>query len=180
VNFDIAPDSNILTYFLQANSGFYEPEEDPQPDLAAERVAVYRLFLYGPKLVIVPSVLAEAQKIPATATRDEHVQWIYYHFREVLPEWLDQSDVTKRQVCYSALHPKAMDCKAVAEAESAGINRFITFDGRLRKRLAGKTEKILIQTPTECWAELAVPKGAQPNVLPAPEHPLANVSWWRW
>src|SRR5688572_11989970 len=47
----ISFDSNILSYFLQANSGLYDPTTDLDARLATERIAAYRLFLYGPKAV---------------------------------------------------------------------------------------------------------------------------------
>lgn len=151
----ISFDSNVLTYFLQANSGTYDPASDDNASLAVERVAAYRLFLYGPTLTIVPSVLQEAQAIPDPVTREEHVRWIYYQLNEVLPANLDENDVLVRQRRYQALHPTGrLDCRAVAEAESAGLERFITFDSRLRRRLAGKTKRIIVQCPTECWRDL--------------------------
>jgi len=49
----------------------------------------------------------------------------------------------------------------------------------LRKRLAGRTA-ILIQSPTECWADLAIPPGSSPHTVPAVGHPLELARWWRW
>jgi predicted nucleic acid-binding protein len=174
-------DSNVLTYFLEANSGAYDPTTDPDTALAAERLTAYRLFLYGPSLWIVPSILREAEAIRNAAKREEHLRWIYYSLREILPEWLNEDDVLERQNRYGQLHPSGnLDCRALAEAESAGLKRFITFDSKLIRRLAGHTDRIVIQSPTQCWTTLAIPQGASPRLLPHDIHPLAQAQWWRW
>jgi hypothetical protein len=177
----LAFDSNILTYFLDAASGTYDPASDADDKLRPQRIAAFRLFLYGPKLWIVPAVAEEVGLIGKSEVRDNHLSWIRNLFGEVLPEWLDERDVAPREARYAALHSSGkMDCKAVAEAESDGLHRFLTFDRKLLKNLAGKTERIIVQTPSECWDGLDIPKGTEPVWSPAPGNPLAAVDWWRW
>ncbi len=177
----VAFDSNILTYFLQAASGLYDPARDPDDNLRPERLAAYRLFLYGASLVVVPTVTSEAEKIPKEDARREHLNWIYYQLIAMLPEWLDEHEVTARQLRYEQLHPNGkMDCRAVAEAETDSVQRFLTFDRTLLLRLSGKTERITIQTPSQCWADLAIPHGTRSRWVPGDGNPLAAVDWWRW
>jgi hypothetical protein len=175
-----AIDSNILTYFLQAASGLYNFSNDWQRDLRAERLAAMRLFLYGAQLVIVPKVMKEAEDIGHSPKRKHHLEWIWVHFAQVLPTAVDEQEVSAREAGYLALHAKEKDCRAVAEAESAELERFLTFDKKLLKHLAGNTERILVQTPSQCWADLAIPTGTPPKWEPAPTNPLAEVDWWRW
>jgi hypothetical protein len=174
-------DSNILTYFLEAASGLYDPARDSDDNLRPERVSAYRLFLFGVKLVIVPTVTSEAAKIPKEEKRREHLSWIYNQM-EVLPQSSHENEVATRQARYEQLHPKGqMDCRAVAEAESdSDVQRFLTFDRDLLRCLAGKTERITIQTPSQCWAELAILPGTPSKWVPGDGNPLAAVDWWRW
>ena len=73
-----------------------------------------------------------------------------------------------------------MDCRAVAEAEGAGLERFLTYDKNLLKNLAGKTERIVVQTPSTCWDDLGLPPGTPPKWIPGKGNPLAAMDWWRW
>lgn len=68
----VAFDSNVLSYFLQANQAGYDPASDPDPVLAAERVAAFRLFLYMERAFVVPTVEREAKRIRDAIRRDEH------------------------------------------------------------------------------------------------------------
>jgi hypothetical protein len=92
-----AIDSNILTYFLEATTGFYDPARDSDDRLRPERIAAFRLFLYGPKLTIVPAVTAEIEKIPHEGVRDYHLRWIWYSLDEEMADSLDQEDVAARE-----------------------------------------------------------------------------------
>jgi hypothetical protein len=59
----IAFDSNVLSYFLQANQAGYDPASDPDPMLAVEPVVAFRLFLYMDRAFVVPTVKREAKRI---------------------------------------------------------------------------------------------------------------------
>jgi hypothetical protein len=177
---NLAIDSNILTYFLDALSGTYDPDLDPNPTIARERVAAFRLFLYGPKLYIVPAVKKEAERIRHVDKRETHLRWIYYSLGEVLESWYEEDDVKARQQKYLGFHKGEMDCRAVAEAEAGGMDAFLTYDHQLLKALAGRTEKISLKRPSEYWNDLAIPPGTPPTLSPHTTNPLAKASWWRW
>jgi hypothetical protein len=181
-NLKLALDSNILSYLLQATSGTYDPATDTDDNLRPERVASFRLFLYGPQFWVTAAVIQEVTKIQNVSVRELHQSWIWTLLGELREDNLNQGDVAQRQARYEALHPVGkMDCRAVAEAESdAGLDRFLTFDRTLLKNLAGKTERIVIQKPSDCWESLAIPKGTPPRWSPAPSNPLSAVDWWRW
>lgn len=80
---DVAFDSNVLTFFLDANRGQYEvTAQDP---LREERIAAFRLFLYC-RPFIVRTVTAEAERIKNDPKLKEHMEFIWYSFAECVPD----------------------------------------------------------------------------------------------
>lgn len=175
----IAFDSNVLTYFLEANSAGYDPSADPDQTLARERVSAYRLFLYADRAFVVPTVEREAKRIRDAFRRDEHLRFIWYHFMEILESSLDAAFVTKRMTELCAYHADGDDCRALAEAEAGRVDVLVTFDKTLKKRLQPRTNARL-KSPAECWVDLDVPRGTPPRFTPADGHPLQHATWWRW
>ena len=57
-------DSMIVDYLVQAMDIGYNPSADPDQDLATERVAAFRLFLWN-DMTVLPTVLSQL-----AATRD--------------------------------------------------------------------------------------------------------------
>ena len=39
--------------------------------------------MYSPKLTILPTVAAEAERISAEDKREEHLKWVWYHFQKL-------------------------------------------------------------------------------------------------
>jgi hypothetical protein len=174
----VAFDSNALTYFLDGNRGQYTPVPgDPFWD---QRVAAVRLFLYC-KAVIMPTVRAEAERISNPAKLDEHMRFINYSFGEFIPDERQKNSIERRAQELSPHHPKGLnDCRIVAEVEADGdVPVIATWDGGFKKDLAAHTT-IRIWTPVECWHSFSFPQGMPPIWTPAPGHPLANETWWRW
>lgn len=165
----IAFDSNVLTAFLSANaSGDVPPAEDA--------LASIRLFFYAPKLVILPTVTREAERIPREDDRREHLTWVWYHFHEALLE-RDADNIDARSRAFLADHPDIDDCRLVAEAEVAGVDVLASFDKRLARRLCSAT-KVRLLSPALALATLAIEPGADPVRRPGDGHPLEHLSWW--
>ena len=175
----IALDSNGLTYLLQANRGGYDPDMDPDAELANQRKALLLLWLYTDNPVIVPTVARENQRIRDAHKRHEHQTWTQFHFHEVLEKWLDADQIDARVAELEAFHKKPSDCRIVAECEgvkSVTVDALATFDGKLLKKLRERS-RVPIATPDECWRRAAVAPGTKPQVTLGPEHPLFGVPW---
>ena len=80
---DVAFDSNVLTFFLDANRGEYQ--FSPHDSVGEERKAAYRLFLFC-RPVIVPTVTAEAEQIKGDTKLRKHMEFIWYQFAECQPD----------------------------------------------------------------------------------------------
>jgi len=174
---DVAFDSNVLTFFLDANRGQYElVSGDP---LRPQRIAAYRLFLFC-RPFIVRTVASEAERITNDDKLREHMQFISYQFGECIPDEAQVRAIERRASELEPFHPgKLNDCRILAEVELCQLPLVVTFDTDFQKRLSTHT-KVRIQTPAECWQSFSIPPGARPQWVPARGHPLANETWWRW
>lgn len=166
----VAFDSNVLTAFLNANSKVVESVGD---DLAS-----FRLFLYAPELMILPTVAVEAERIPKDEKRGEHLKWVSYHFPEAqLGHQAKRIDDRTQKLL--AHHPERDidDCRIVAEAEMAHVDVLATIDRKI-KRLQPHTAVRLL-TPAGTLEHLGIVSGAHPQREPGSGHPLAEARWWR-
>ena len=166
----VAFDSNVLTAFLNANSTAVPSVGD---DLGA-----FRLFIYAPRLTILPTVTEEADRIPKDDKRQEHLKWIWYHFIEAQLRG-ETKRVANRTQELLAHHPEkdADDCRIVAEAEAAGVDVIATIDKKI-KRLQSHT-RVRLLTPTATLEHLGIVGAANSEREPANGHPLAEATWWR-
>ena len=174
----IAFDSNVLAYFLDGNRGSYAMSAtDP---LADQRIAAVRLFLYGTTF-IPPTVRTEAEAILNPQKYEEHIRFINYTFAEIVPDGPQVRWIENRTQELLPHHTTGLnDCRIVAEVEQDGaIPVLVTFDGGLKRDLEPHA-CIRIQTPVECCAGFDIPRGTRSKWVPAPGHPLANETWWRW
>lgn len=179
----VGVDSNVLTYLIQASTGRYDPSTDPEPGLAPERVAAFRVFLYAQCLYIVPTVSKEVEAIRSNpGVRDWHLRFRDVLLGEVLG--LDDSRVQERAEDLSKYHRDGRnflnDCRIVAEAELGALHVLLTFDRRLRKNLDQQTGALRLRQPSEYWTELDIPQGTPPKWAPPSSNPLSKASWWRW
>jgi len=166
----IAFDSNVLTAFLNANSKLGESVGD---DLAS-----FRLFLYAPELVILPTVTIEAERIPKDEKREEHLKWVWYHFREAqLDEVAERIHDRARELLAHHSERDIDDCRLLAEAEMAHVDVLSTIDKRI-KRLQRHTAVQLL-TPARTVEHLGIVPGAYPSREPGNRHPHAGATWWR-
>ena len=175
----VAFDSNVLSYFLQANQAGYDPASDPDPVLAAERVAAFRLFLYMERAFVVPTVEREAKCIRDAIRRDEHLRFIRFQFDQVLEQNLDANWIRRRTSELARHHADEDDCRAVAEAEGGTMEVFVTFDGVLKAHLQAHAT-VALRSPSEQWTALRIPRGTPPHWQPRRGHPLHGADWWRW
>ena len=177
----VAFDSNVLTFFLDANQAGYDPDADLDRVLAPQRRAALRLWMYCDNPIVVPTVWRECEVIPDELTQRGHFTWMAYHLEEVREEKLDSKKVDTRAKQLEDLHPGKNDCRIVAECEDAAarVDTLVTFDSRLIGNLEAATA-IKLATPDECWEEAGIPRGTRPQVRLEPVHPLFDATWLRW
>lgn len=171
---EVFVDSNCLSYVVDAMWAVSPPTDQ----LAGERVALLRIYLYAAAtLWTVPTVKQEFERIRDAERLANHRAATSVLFG-VRP--LQRPDaVASRAAGLLKLHQKPADCRIVAEVEDVGGRVLLTFDGDLVRRIKGHTP-LKLRTPSQFWGELAIPRGAKPRTVPAPENPLAGQTWWRW
>lgn len=168
-------DSQCLSYLIDAASGVTEPT-DP---LAEERKALLRAWFYGPgRFFVSETVLSECARIRGTERRQLHESFgaITYWGLPIR----DAGAVAKREAEFARLHPKASDCRILAEAEDLVLDTLLTYDEQLMKRLSSASSTVALATPSDFWLHLAIPRGAKPHSIPHATNPLSGQSWWRW
>ncbi len=173
----IGLDSQCLSYLIDAMQG----SSEPSGDLAAEKIALFRTYLYTEgTLFVTPRVIEECAKIRNEANKNLHETYLNDLF-DVLP-LNSPSNVGARTHTLSAFHsglPNLSDCRILAEAEDVGFSALLTYDADFLRHLHGKGKVDLVR-PSAFWAELKIPAGAKPNKIPHPKNPLSTEVWWRW
>ncbi len=173
----IAIDSNALTFFVDAIEADYDPARD-RADLAAEKVAVLRIYFYtGEPYYVVPMVEKEYKDIVKRIKRTNHEEVHAVLMLDFVHE-IEENDIKQRADFYFRFHPYAMDCRILAEAELGGIEILLTFDSKLINRLKQNTKRIKLMRPSEFWHSLNMPSGARPVVAPHRTNPLSRKTWW--
>src|ERR1035437_8556120 len=115
-------DSQCLSYLIDAANGVAEPT-DP---LADERKALLRSWFYGPgRFYISETVLAECARIRGEERRQLHESFgaITYWGMPVRNAGTGAS----REAEFFLLHPKADDCRILAEAEDLALDILLTY-----------------------------------------------------
>lgn len=170
---EVGLDSNCLSYVIDAIAG----QVQPNGDLEAECVALVRIYLYGidDTLWITPTVRTELEAIRDAQRRTLHASWASTIFGVFPLNDLDRVEVRAARL---AQFHDANDARIVAEAEDIGLRVLLTRDRDLVTNLGDHTA-VHLRMPSEYWAELSIPVGAEPRRVPAKENPLAAQSWWR-
>jgi len=173
----IAIDSNALTFFVDAIETDYDPARD-RADLAAEKVAVLRIYFYtGEPYYVVPTVEKEyrgiVERIKRTNHEDVHAVLMLDFVHEI-----NENDIKQRADFYYRFHPCAEDCRILAEAEFGGIDILLTFDSKLIHRLKQNTKSIELMRPSEFLNVLNISSGTRPVVAPHRTNPLSRKTWW--
>lgn len=173
----VAIDSNALTYLVEAIEPGYDPKRDV-PELAAERIAMIRTYLYaGVQFWVMPTVEAEYNRIrdPLRHLRHQRTAWILLHDA---PVEAPPNALATRAAQLASHHPGANDCSILAESEASGVPSLVTRDDALIENLQPHT-KLLLQYPSAFWQSLRISPGSRPLLEPHATNPLAGVSWWR-
>lgn len=171
----IGLDSQCLSYLIDAMQGVSEPTDD----LAEEKKALYRIYLYLPNtFYYTPTVLNECAAIKNKDRRKIHDSYLGASFEEIT---ITDSNAVKRLTNqYAKYHSGIKDCRVLAEAEIGRLDVLLTYDGPFLKHLGNRSNNVSLITPSKMWADLNLPVGAEAHKLPKPSNPLSRQSWWRW
>ncbi|WP_154222911.1 hypothetical protein [Marinicella rhabdoformis] len=174
----ITLDSQCFTYLALT---FFNQKE-PLGDLAQEKVALFRSFVYGEvELSIVPTVEEEWKQIKDIAKYKQHNDVNEILIPTLSPYYssLSSEKISLYTEKYLQYHPKKNDCKILSEAEVLNCDFFVSYDNDLINRLSKVSETSILK-PKELWKMLDVPRGAKPKVIPKGENPMVNEVWWKW
>ena len=165
----IGVDSNALTYLIDATEPGYDPASD-DPALAAERVAMFRIFLYGDRgFWVSPTVKQEYGQI--------RNQYRFVRHDSVTGSLLldqDLDEASEHQLRARALdlerhHTGARDCLILAEVELMGLDTLLSFDPQFVRRVNDHTG-VNVTRPSAFWHGLGIPPGANPVWSPVPSN----------
>ena len=178
LDYEVALDSNCVTYFLDAAEARFDPETD-RTDLSDQRRCVVLLYFYAVSAYTgLPKVHEEVAAIQDPHKRRVHKQLLENLMLDVLEDLpVDARD--RRVAALLDYHPKPADCRILAEAEMAAVPVLLTFDTDFRNRLGAVAAGTRILRPCEFWDELDIPPGTEPTKGPRPSNPMAGSEWWR-
>jgi predicted nucleic acid-binding protein len=123
----------------------------PSGDLAEEKIALARIYLYRDDIIYISSTVREEyEKITNEEIRRNH-QGIDDILLGDIPTSESQI-IESRMLEYCKHHSgKKKDCKILAEAELSGCQILLTYDQDFLKRLRSKTHSINMLEPSEYW-----------------------------
>jgi len=171
----IGVDSQCLSYLIDVIHDINEPSDN----LASEKIALFRLYLYLPgTLFVTQTVVDECAKIRDEARKELHDNYIGVLFGEVLRQNTDSIDL--RTKVLEQDHSGKNDCCILAEAEGAEFVSLLSYDDNFLKHLQGVSPNVNLCRPTEYWAQLNISKGTKPDKIPHATNPLAEQVWWKW
>lgn len=167
-------DSQCLSYLIEAMS----VTSAPTGNLAPEKLALFRCFLYRPSgLHITPTVTAEWERIRNPDRLALHRSYSETLISQTQP--ISQSQIDTRTLALQSFRSDADDCRILSEAEDASLSVLLTFDSRFIDRLRSHTT-IKLMKPVDFWLSLNIPHGSKPNTKPCLDNPLSQEKWWRW
>lgn len=171
----IGLDSQCLSYIIDAMQGI----EEPKDNLAAEKIALFRTYLYTEgTLFVTPTVRAECMRIKEEGRRAQHESFINVLFGEwPLPAG---AELRSRVADLLKHHPNEADCRILAEAELAGFTTLLTYDDKFLGHLSNQSRALQLMRPSELWHRLSIPRGASPRKLPHSTNPLVTQGWYTW
>jgi predicted nucleic-acid-binding protein len=170
----VTMDSQCFTYICEAINGVSKPEDS----LAAEKIALFRSYLYLPDtLYVSPTVIQEFQNIRDAEKRRKHEECLVL-FSEVFIE--NRELVEKFTKNYSKYHSGLRDCAILAEAEVSEFDFLLSYDSKFLKNLSKHCNLVNLVSPSEFWSKLNIQKGIQPDKIPHHTNPLGVESWWLW
>jgi len=175
----VALDANAFTYIIQ---GLSASGDGPQGNLAAEKIALVRAFLYRPEgfcFVLPPTVIRQCERISDPLWRETHERW-HVHFGVLHPP-PDPDLVESKAAGYGPSEKDYEDCKIRAECElTPWVSDLITRDTRLLEKQHLAPGRVRLWAPVAFWEYLDIPRAYPPSVLPGSDHPLSRTNWWVW
>lgn len=149
-------------------------------ELADEKKALVRIWFYTPGTYYqIETVNSESERIRDVERRELHLEFSkpLFHLCHVH----DPVNVHMRTEQFSKLHTNgSKDCRLLAEAEDCGLNFLLTYDTDFLKFLTNASNITKVIKPSDYWANLGIPRGAERVTRPHQTHPLYNQSWWLW
>ena len=168
-------DSQCLTYLLDGIAGISEPTDA----LAEEKKALLRTWFYQPgTFILSETVISEVAKIRNLDRRRFHESFVQTLFLDYSVR--DLAAVQDRAAHLQMSHPKASDCRILAEAEELQLDFLLTYDHDFWKRLSATSLTTKLMKPSPYWISLGIAKGVTPVTVPHHTNPLSQQSWWRW
>ena len=174
----VALDSNAVSYLIEALGAFPDP---PRGDLAAEKIALARSFLYRSLetvFCITPTVQAEYSKISDQQRVSDHASWALQHLYR-LSNPPNTAEIILRTHAINAYHGDVDDCRIVAECEAFEVDTFVTSDRKLRRAMTGLATPLRIRSGQQYWDDMAIAPGDSPTFAPVGEDPLGDATWWK-
>ena len=178
-------DSNVLTYLVQSSRRNYYPTADRQNlGLKVQKQTIYWLSRYLDGIYVPPTVRSEVEKIIHYRRRKSHQSLLENLLVDILPKQC--VGCTERAAYFSQFHTsksqkeaarRLKDCHVLAEAESAGIQVLLSFDGNFIKNLEEHVALIRLERPSALWARLGIPPGTLSRWAPAPDNPTKSQRW---
>jgi len=161
---------------MAAMQGSYHPDDDRDENLRDQRVAAYRLFLCA-DVAIAPTASTQIMNTPNQEKRKALDKLVSIHFLEPqIPEEL-LNRTRARAADLVQYHSDERDCLIVAEAEILGFDAVVTFDRKMRRRLAERA-RVAILSPIEALDRIGIVKKS-PRKRPAQGNPNSQETWWR-
>jgi predicted nucleic-acid-binding protein len=174
----VVVDTNVLNCLLSAMRDGDIPRRNDAL-VRDEQVATFRLYLWEGLGGVGRVAVDEVAKHPHEEKREWLQSIISTQLPEVRVEDEDMDEWKARAAELRKHHGGELDCRLVAEAEIVGASTLVSLDKKMIRALR-RYAKIDLQTPTECWAALGIPKGTPPKWTPAASNPLSAATFWRW
>ncbi|MCR4336220.1 MAG: hypothetical protein NUV91_00215 [Candidatus Omnitrophica bacterium] len=170
---EIAADSQIVTYLVEANEAKYDPDLDASL-LKPERKEAFRIALRY-RIWLLPTVYNEVKAIKDMNRLLQHTSFLNVMLgRTNLNNPFLKQRIDKRSKEFFQYHPKENDCRILAEAEMLGIKIFLTFDDDFQKRLESHTRIKLLKP-----SQFVIPPGTSLKFKPAGDNPKSVQNWWK-
>lgn len=175
--FNLAIDSNVFTYLVEATAPDYTPDKD-HTNIKQERISIVRIAFYYSDLVILPAIEGEYQKIRDGIKRENHLQLLVamlttYNFEEKRDLMVVMAE---ELINYHNGYP---DRLIYSEAVYSEIDYLISCDKDFISHLSGKN-KVIVVSPSELWRILDIPRLSEPVIVPRFDNPLSQKPWWKW
>lgn len=170
----IGIDSQCVSYLIDAIHNV----ELPTDDLAAEKIALFRTYLYTSEMFYVTQTVSdECAAISDKKKRDQHIDYLQKFFREsrATIQGIDPNRLDKLK----KKHAGEKDIFILLEAEKAGFTVLLTYDFNFINHLKDETS-LSLMCPSEYWKKLKIIKGSRPVFAPHGSNPLSQHTWWKW